>query len=647
METLLLDFRFREVDREFLVRATIGDDEPGEYHRFAVDLSDNSRFSKLVREIERGRSYRLEDIQEVGSQLWGGLLTDNEVKRCTDLINEQIAGGDDFQCHIRLALPPELSGIPWETLCEERTRKLFAEDTRYSVYRCLPENFGEPLTPREEGPLRVLVAIPEGSGLDVNAEWGNISRALTKAGVVPDRLEGHVHLEALDRAIRTGKYDILHFVGHGDVDDEDRVSIRLNPEDQPSGEVFVHADMFAALFTRSSIRLAFLNCCQGGRSTSGLGPALLHRGIPAVVAMQYEIVDPMAIKFSDNFYGHLASGDNPGNIAAAVQWARRAVFLSQRQSAVRSFVTPVLFMAEVERPLFELEAPQVEPQPPPPPPPAAEIDLPHPLVSALKDCRCIPVLGPGYLNETPPRAAREPPGPLHVARLLAGESDFPDMGEFDVVEKAGDWYSAILLQRVCQHYQKTKSRPELVYRLQEIYGGCDIPDSLSALVRWRAPGVFLTHFDGLMSDACDSLDQEVRVVSSVAESIDVDEQVPMLVHLRGILSHEDSLVLTEEDYDGLHVDLTSIASQIAELASPFGRCLLFLGVSPRDFLIRRLCHELLPTDRPRRDQSVFFACDDPSAADNDYWQRFDVQWIPGNVHDLIAALSHVVMEPRE
>ena len=62
-----------------------------------------------------------------------------------------------------------------------------------------------------------------------------------------------------------------------------------------------------------ALRLVVLNACEGARSAQadpfgGVAQALVRQGIPAVIAMQFEISDPAALVFSHSFYQAIADG---------------------------------------------------------------------------------------------------------------------------------------------------------------------------------------------------------------------------------------------------------------------------------------------------------------------------------------------------
>ena len=107
----------------------------------------------------------------------------------------------------------------------------------------------------------------------------------------------------LQRAMRQGRWHVFHFVGHGGFDraaDEGIIALA----DEQGGTRPLHAGDFSLLLRdHASLRLVLLNACDTGRAGaldpfSSTAGALVRRGIPAVVAMQYEISDRAAIEFT-------------------------------------------------------------------------------------------------------------------------------------------------------------------------------------------------------------------------------------------------------------------------------------------------------------------------------------------------------------
>jgi CHAT domain-containing protein len=73
---------------------------------------------------------------------------------------------------------------------------------------------------------------------------------------------------------------------------------------------------------------------------AGIAPNVVRRGIPAVVAMQYSILDTTAKLFADEFYRTLALG---WPVDAAIQTTRNAISMEVGLDK-RDFATPVLYM---------------------------------------------------------------------------------------------------------------------------------------------------------------------------------------------------------------------------------------------------------------------------------------------------------------
>jgi hypothetical protein len=210
-------------------------------------------------------------------------------------------------------------------------------------------------------PLRVLVMISapiDVPQLDLVKERGRLEAALE-----PLHEKGKVHvtwqedatLTALMRYLRKDQYHIFHFVGHGAFDDKRDVGLLLL-EDEQERSFPVESDRIGAfLHDHSSLRLAVLNSCEGARSSrndpfAGVAANLVRQGIPAVVAMQFEISDDAAITFSGEFYAALAEGLP---VDAAVAEARKAIYATNDVE----WATPVLYMRSESGLLFKLEEP--------------------------------------------------------------------------------------------------------------------------------------------------------------------------------------------------------------------------------------------------------------------------------------------------
>jgi hypothetical protein len=103
-----------------------------------------------------------------------------------------------------------------------------------------------------------------------------------------------------------------------------------------------------------TLRLAVLNACEGARTSradpfAGTAQSLVQQGVPAVIAMQFEITDQAAVAFTHEFYAALADGYP---VDAALAEARKAVFA---QGNDVEWGTPVLTMRAPDGRIFDVE----------------------------------------------------------------------------------------------------------------------------------------------------------------------------------------------------------------------------------------------------------------------------------------------------
>ncbi len=360
-------------------------------NRYAVYVNDSDYAEYLCDELlspdvraklmafEKNESNR-QELKEVGLHLFNCLF------RGTVLNQFHIAFGevkDDESKGLRIRLriqPPEIAALPWELLYDPYRARFLATWTKTPVTRFLKiSEVNRQLAIKP--PVRVLVAIPAFSGLAVDKEEKIVREAFKD-------LEGKklVHLEFMHGKVSTttiaNKLDegppfhIFHFIGHGCFKKgEEDGYILVNPDgDEYSTEfvptefeklAYMCAEDFADLFmNHPSMKLIVLNSCQGAQVSSirplaGVVPRLFGREIPAVVAMQYPILDEAALRFSNRFYRTLCKGYERGLIDSAITSARNLMHVKGRDDL--SFATPVLFMRSESGAIFDLKDEPDEP----------------------------------------------------------------------------------------------------------------------------------------------------------------------------------------------------------------------------------------------------------------------------------------------
>ena len=112
------------------------------------------------------------------------------------------------------------------------------------------------------------------------------------------------------------------------------------------------AEDLAMTLQRAGVRLAVLGACESARrdnisSWTAVAPALVRRGLPAAVAMQYEVLDSNATDFSRMMYTNIAAGLS---LDEAVSAGRQAMLSPEADSV--EWGVPVLYMRSASGVLF-------------------------------------------------------------------------------------------------------------------------------------------------------------------------------------------------------------------------------------------------------------------------------------------------------
>ena len=308
------------------------------------------RARRKVRRIEPQESRLIEDF---GSQLFQAVFS-GPVREC--LGRSRIAAENkDAGLRVRLRLPGDLANIPWEYLYDDEYGFL-GLDPRTALVRYL--EMSAPVQPFPiRPPLRILTIvsaptdIPE---IDGEKEWGKLKDeldGLVRDGMVQlDRVETGTLAELLP-PLRQNEYHVLHFIGHGGYDEEAHDGALAFEDEDRNTRLVTGRDLMQMISGHRSLRLVVLNACEGARSASddpfgGVAQALVRRGIPAVVAMQFEISDPAALVFSPSFYQAIAQG-RPVDVATVE--ARKTMFA---RGHTVEWATPVLYLRSQDGRVF-------------------------------------------------------------------------------------------------------------------------------------------------------------------------------------------------------------------------------------------------------------------------------------------------------
>jgi hypothetical protein len=404
---------------------------------------------KLVR--VRSGSRRIDSPEMAAAKQLGGKLFESVLggdvlacmRRSLDAVSSR--EGTGLRVRMRLQDVPELADLPWEFLYNPSRDLFLAQSTKTPVVRYIEMPEVIPALAADL-PLNMLVMISspkEYVCLNVEQEKANLQKALAPLidrGVLKIRYLEDAQLPSLRRVLKRDTFHIFHFIGHGGFDRHAQQGVLVLEGDREQG-VRVEAQHIGQILNdHQSLRLVVLNACDGARNSrddpfSGVAATMIRQGIPAVVAMQFEISDDAAIRFATEFYSAMVDGFP---VDAAVTEARKSI----REMSPVEWGTPVLYMRSPDGALFDLPdqaapepehteltktaetpvpadagrdarpasarppAPEVKPaaaaplpalaevKPEPAPPPEKKLDTPHP---ELEDNMISKVIGKKYL----------------------------------------------------------------------------------------------------------------------------------------------------------------------------------------------------------------------------------------------------------
>lgn len=289
-----------------------------------------------------------EHLKRLGSILFDALFD----KKISNQFAALKAEAENMGRGIRLRLifeNPEIAALPWEFLYEESTNTFLANDPKTALSRYIDVPLRRQEIKPASLPLKMLLVISSPSDLDPldsEGEEGLIRKALEKhisSGLIQIDTISKATIDAIYQKMNDKAYNVFHFIGHG-VFGNNKGHVALVDEDGRAS--LLDDEAFANLFLgRRGLGLVILNSCEGAMTSSGqvfrgMAPCLVQRGIPAVVAMQYTILDSTAKIFAEEFYRSLARGEP---VDRAVQSARNLISIKVKLDN-RDFATPVLFM---------------------------------------------------------------------------------------------------------------------------------------------------------------------------------------------------------------------------------------------------------------------------------------------------------------
>ena len=294
------------------------------------------------------------DPEEVGADLFRAVFQDSILESYLQSLG-RVESDPKMGLRVRLHFDPEepelrrLCTLPWELLYRGSTRDFLARDVYTPVLRYLhvPRYQGT-LSPVAELRILAVMASPEGvTPLNLKQERERLEEAIGDHPRIDLQFLESPTLNALRHRLRDEEFHGLHFMGHGDFDHRTGDGALLFETPEGTKDPVLGRVLADTLTAAPSLRLVFLNACDTARLPrhhgqdpyTGVASALVMRGIPAVLAMQFPISDIAAIAFSEAFYGALGAGDP---VEGALAEGRHAIYRDQPQGW--EWATPVLFL---------------------------------------------------------------------------------------------------------------------------------------------------------------------------------------------------------------------------------------------------------------------------------------------------------------
>ncbi|MEP7285581.1 MAG: CHAT domain-containing protein [Chloroflexota bacterium] len=341
------------------LRVTVGDSPVGSVSAEVANPFTTDQIAQVISlldgSVQVARAERNQTIRAFGELLFNTVFAGQIY--AAYLASQERAGKAGLRIRLSLEDAGTLENLPWELLRDPRNDYL-ALSRQTPVIRYPRVLTVRPLV-AVSLPLRVLVLIASPSDqqkLDVEAEWRALQEStadLRSRGLLELERVDNAQLVTLQRALREGTdYQVFHFIGHAAFDEHSQTGMLAFTNPQSNLTVPVSGEALAReLSEENSIRLVVLNACQGARQNitdpfAGIASSIVARGIPAVVAMQFEITDEASRIFSQEFYRALSEGYP---IEAAVAEARRSI-----SSTLNNFewATPVLNLRAASGILF-------------------------------------------------------------------------------------------------------------------------------------------------------------------------------------------------------------------------------------------------------------------------------------------------------
>ncbi|MDJ0756671.1 MAG: CHAT domain-containing protein [Ardenticatenaceae bacterium] len=301
------------------------------------------------------------DVKKLGQILFNFLFPRSIYSVFSNLYTEMLKVERGVRIRLQIEAP-ELNHLPWEFIYNEENDEFLARNPLTPVVRFLERGY-KPRSLVVDEVLRILVVVASPQNqtqLDAQDELRQLQNAL-------EGIKDRVRIDLLDRAtkeklrfqVSTNRYDVVHYIGHGDF--KDGVGYLLLEDEQRQADR-MPIDLLKTAFRNRGIKIAVLNACNTA-STAVDAPAfasvaqgLVSAEIPAVFAMQTKIPDYLSAKVTRLLYSYVAFNQPLDQVITEM---RIGVAIQAREEHQTLWGTPVLYLQPPNGTLWSTPPPKL------------------------------------------------------------------------------------------------------------------------------------------------------------------------------------------------------------------------------------------------------------------------------------------------
>ena len=276
------------------------------------DKSFHHYFNERIGELRA----REEELEIVGKALYN-LVFREDLGAKFQAWYQDLTQGERFRLRLDIQAP-ELISVPWELLRDDQQ---FLARRGVSIVRFIGNARKDDVNLDSRMKVLIVSASPQNDSFNEEEYVQPVKALFKEHGINPDLLTGKDATREGLHKILENKYDLFHFVGHGSFEkDQGNVWI-INEQGNPDS---IRGNDLSDWLWDSGVKFAFFCSCQTGITSqentfNGVACSLVGRGIPAVVAMQYNFPQEEARTFVESFYNKLIRSES---IDEAMRFAR-------------------------------------------------------------------------------------------------------------------------------------------------------------------------------------------------------------------------------------------------------------------------------------------------------------------------------------